>query len=125
MPKENVVSGCSPASRTAFSSAVRTFGGIRVDAVFWAAPTVDSIVRTALEKAVRDAGLLPDTTFSFGVDDPARQTLGRNRVEGTTPSAFYVMGGHARAGEKPRHLVVVATVQNGRLVRLRRLHRRG
>jgi hypothetical protein len=82
-------------------------------------------VRRALESAVRDAGLRPDTAFAFGVDDPARQTLGRSQVEGTTPSAFYVMSGRSRAGEKPRHLVVVATVQDGHLVRLRRLHRRG
>jgi hypothetical protein len=82
-------------------------------------------VRRALESAVRDAGLRPDTAFAFGVDDPARQTLGRSQVEGTTPSAFYVMSGRSRAGEKPRHVVVVATVQDGQLVRLRRLHRRG
>jgi hypothetical protein len=82
-------------------------------------------VRRALESAVRDAGLRPETAFAFGVDDPARQTLGRSRVEGTTPSAFYVMSGRSLAGEKPRHLVVVATVQDGHLVRLRRLHRRG
>jgi len=90
-----------------------------------ASKRVPPTVRHALERAIRDAGLRPETTSVFGVDDPARQTLGRSKVEGTTPSAFYVMSGRSRAGEKPRHVVVVATVQGGRLVRLRRLHRRG
>jgi hypothetical protein len=84
-------------------------------------------VREALAKAVRDAGLKPGEVFSFGVDDPAPRTLGRKELRDTTPSAFYVMSAcsRRRAGEPPRHVVVVATVQDGRIVRLRRLHRRG
>lgn len=83
-------------------------------------------VRRALEKAVRDAGLRPGTMFSFNIDDPARRTLGRRRIEGTTPTAFYVMSAteRHRPGEPFRHVVVVATVQDGDIVRLRRLHRR-
>jgi hypothetical protein len=84
-------------------------------------------VRRSLEKAVRDAGLRPGTWFSFGVDDPAPRTYGRKKVQGTTPSAFYVLSASSRprGSEAIRHVVVVATVQDGRIVRLRRLHRRG
>ena len=84
-------------------------------------------VKRALEKSVRDAGFRPGASFGFGVDDPARRTLGRKAVKDTTPTAFYVMSGSRRPGpsELRRGCVVVATMQDGRLVRLRRLHRRG
>jgi len=83
-------------------------------------------IRKALAASVRDAGLPPGAPVSFDVDDPARRTLGR-RVAGTTPSSFHVMQGSAPVEEdgRRRHVVVIATVQDGKIVRLRRLHRRG
>ena len=84
-------------------------------------------VRRSHEKSVRDAGLRPGVSFTFSVDDPTRHTLGRKAVKDTTPTAFYVMNGsdRPRLGKPSRRTVVVATVQDGGLVRLRRLHRRG
>jgi hypothetical protein len=83
-------------------------------------------VRKALAASVRDADLPPGDPVSFNVDDPARRTLGR-RVAGTTPSAFHVMQGSVPipGTDRRRHVVVIATVQDGKIVRLRRLHRRG
>ncbi len=89
-------------------------------------PRTSPRIRKALAASVRDAGLPPGAPVSFAVDDPARRTLGR-RVAGTTPSSFHVMQGSAPVEEngRRRHVVVIATVQDGKIVRLRRLHRRG
>ncbi len=83
-------------------------------------------IRKVLEAAIRDADLPPGTPVSFGIDDPARKTFGR-KVAGTTPSSFHLMQGSVdvRGSERRRHVVVVATLQDGKIVRLRRLHRRG
>ena len=83
-------------------------------------------VRKALAASVRDAGLPPGVPVAFAVDDPARRTLGR-KVAGTTPSSFHVMHGSApvEGSDRRRHVVVIATLQDGKIVRLRRLHRRG
>ena len=83
-------------------------------------------VRRALEQAVRDSGLRPGRLFPFAVCDPAPRVLGRRRLRGTTPTAFYALTAsrRARGGAGPRRVIVVATVQGGRIVRLRRLHAR-
>jgi hypothetical protein len=83
-------------------------------------------VRKALEASVRNADLKPSASASFTVDDPAISTLGRKLAD-TTPSTFHIMQGSStsREGRRKRHAVVVATVMDGEIVRLRRLHRRG
>jgi hypothetical protein len=82
-------------------------------------------VRKALDGSVRLAGLKPGATASFTVDDPALGTLASS-LEDTRPSMFHVMQGSRKMkGGKKRHAVVIATVMDGELVRLRRLHRRG
>ncbi len=84
-------------------------------------------IRRVLAASVRDAKLPPGDPMVFAVDDPARRTIGR-KIADTTPSAFHVMHGSRPvpgAPDRKRHVVVVATVQDGGIVRLRRLHRRG
>ncbi len=83
-------------------------------------------VRRALERSVRDSGLRPGRLFAFGVGDPAPRVLGRRRLRGTTPTAYYALTAsrRGRGGVGTRRVIVVATVQDGRIVRLRRLHGR-
>jgi hypothetical protein len=89
------------------------------------APQAPKHVRVALEKAIRDAGLPPGGSLSFGVHDPALTTIGV-RLRNTKPTAFHVQSGSARSRAGfLRQVIVVATVQDGEIVRLRRLHRRG
>jgi hypothetical protein len=84
-------------------------------------------IRTALAGAVKEAGLTPKETMVFRVDDPARDTIGRAKVATTKPTAFHVMhGSEDVVGTRhKRHVVIIATEQDGQIVRLRRLHRRG
>jgi hypothetical protein len=85
-------------------------------------------VRSALAKAVRDSGLKPGALLSYAVRDPALESIGRRPLSGTTPDAFHLLHGTEDRGLEPPykpHVVVIATVQDGKLVRLRRLHRRG
>jgi hypothetical protein len=84
-------------------------------------------VRRALEQSVRDADLKPATLLSYDVRDPALESIGRSALKGTTPEAFHVLHGTEpnRKGSSNQRVVVIATVQGGKVVRLRRLHRRG
>jgi hypothetical protein len=84
-------------------------------------------VLSALTKAVRDSDLKPGALLSYAVRDPALQSVGRRTLSGTTPDAFHLLHGIEGGREPPfkQHVVVIATVQDGKLVRLRRLHRRG
>ena len=65
--------------------------------------------------------------MAFRVDDPARDTIGREKVASTKPTAFHVMHGSENVAgtNHKRHVVIIATEQDGEIVRLRRLHRRG
>jgi hypothetical protein len=105
--------------------------GITLDQTIGAARAASNLrippkVRKALESSVRNAKLKPGSAASFTVDDPARITLGAREIEGTTPSVFHVLQGSGKVnGGRKRGAVVVATMMDGELVRLRRLHRRG
>lgn len=105
--------------------------GVTLDQTIGAARSPSNLrippkVRKALESSVRNAKLKPGGSASYTVDDPARITLGLKEIEGTTPSVFHVMQGSRNVtGGRKRHAVVVATLMDGELVRLRRLHRRG
>ncbi len=84
-------------------------------------------VRSILERAVRDSKLKPGALLSYAIRDPALQSIGRRPLSGTTPDAFHLLHGVEGGRDPPfkQHVVVIATIQNGKLVRLRRLHRRG
>ncbi len=84
-------------------------------------------IRRALEQAVRDADLKPRALLSYAVRDPALRSIGRRTLSGTTPDSFHMLHGieGGRTKSFKQHGVVIATVQNGKVVRLRRLHRRG
>jgi len=83
-------------------------------------------IHEALAGAVRNAKLQPRETMAFRVEDPAGDTIGRKKVADTKPSAFHVMhSSEATAAGHKRHVLIIATEQNGEIVRLRRLHRRG
>jgi len=84
-------------------------------------------IRKALAGAVRNSKLPVGETMAFRVDDPARETIGREKVSATKPTAFHAMhGAEAVDGTShKRHVLVIATEQDGEIVRLRRLHRRG
>jgi hypothetical protein len=84
-------------------------------------------IHRALTQSVRDANLRPGTYIAYPVRDPAPQTIGTRALRGTTPDSFHVMHGSAesRKDSLKNHVVVIGTEQNGKLVRLRRLHRRG
>ena len=83
-------------------------------------------IQKVLEKSLRLADLKPGAAASFTVDDPAQLTLGR-KIKDTKPRMYHLMQGSAPPvnGGRKRHAIVVATVMDGELVRLRRLHRRG
>ena len=84
-------------------------------------------IRKALEGAVRNAKQKPGDALAYRVDDPAGDTIGRDKVASTKPTAFHVMHASEQvAGTRhKRHVVIIATEQDGQIVRLRRLHRRG
>ena len=83
-------------------------------------------VRKALEDSLRIADLTPGEPASFLVDDPALDTLGQ-KIKDTKARMYHVMQGSGPTGKngRKRHAIVVATMMDGELVRLRRLHRRG
>jgi hypothetical protein len=83
-------------------------------------------IRKVLEESLRLADLKPGAPASFTVHDPAQRTLGR-KIADTKPAMYYVMQGSAPPvnGGRKRHAIVIATVMDDEIVRLRRLHRRG
>jgi hypothetical protein len=65
--------------------------------------------------------------MSFAIHDPAGRRLDRQmRTQRARPSAVYsVMGARPRREGDPRQIVLIsATVVNGKVVMLRRLHSR-
>lgn len=87
------------------------------------------LVLEALTAAARDAGLRRERLrfASFAVQDPAGGRLRREtRRRGTTPTAVHTAIGthHSRRNGVKRIVLVSATVERGRVVRLRRLHSR-
>jgi hypothetical protein len=79
-----------------------------------------------LERSLRNAKLKPGAAASYTVDDPAQATLGA-KIKDTKPAEYHLMQGSAPPinGGRKRHAIVVATVMDDEIVRLRRLHRRG
>jgi hypothetical protein len=90
---------------------------------------VPATVRTVLKAAARQSGLSPSRArfMSFTAHDPAGRRIDREtRVRLDRPSAVHtVMGPLARRDCPFKRIVLIsATVQNGRIVMLRRLHTR-
>jgi hypothetical protein len=88
-----------------------------------------ALVLKALVAAARDAGLRRERLrfASFAVQDPATARLRREtKRRGATPTAVHTAIGshHSRRNGVKRIVLVSATVERGRIVRLRRLHSR-
>src|SRR5262249_14314181 len=85
-------------------------------------------VKRALEASAHDAGVRADRLrlSSFAVDDPAAKRLYRRvGLQRPTPTAVHTASGGVPAAHGVKRIVVVtATVERGRIVRLRRLHSR-
>jgi hypothetical protein len=98
-------------------------------------------VRAVLERAAKESGVRPEQWASFAVEDPGDRMLRGAKVVRPGPSAFEVLIGTKRviqaksarskaararaAGQLPalRHVVVLtATVQDGKVVRLSRAY---
>jgi hypothetical protein len=107
------------------ASLVETVGAMRPSTTLRPKPAV----RQALTRAARASGFTPrpDGFMSFTIHDPAGRRLDRRmRTRRTRPTAVYsVMGALPRRDGGPRRIVLIsATVQEGRIVMLRRLHSR-
>jgi hypothetical protein len=86
-------------------------------------------VKKALQAAARDGGVRADRLriTSFAVHDPAAARLYRRlRIRRDTPTAVHSAMGALKPGRRgvKRIVLVSATVERGRIVRLRRLHSR-
>ncbi|MDX2171131.1 MAG: C25 family cysteine peptidase [Deltaproteobacteria bacterium] len=86
-------------------------------------------VRRVLSAAARDAGIRSDRLrfTSYAVHDPAAERLRRaTRRRGATPTAVHtaIASHHAKRDGVKRIVLISATVERGRIVRLRRLHSR-
>lgn len=86
-------------------------------------------VKQVLTSAARESGLPVDRTDfrSFSVHDPAGRRLDRQaRTRRMRPSAVHtLMGSRPRRGDAEKQIVLIsATVENGKIVMLRRLHSR-
>ncbi len=85
-------------------------------------------VKQVLQASAREAGVRGGRLrlSSFAVHDPAATRLYRRvRLQRDTPTAVHTVSGALPAEEGVKRIVVVsATVERGRIVRLRRLHSR-
>ena len=87
-------------------------------------------VRAALEGAAREAGIRRVRFSAHGVQDPARARIKTRLGERRVPASVYVATGSAPAGREgsaadaKRTVVLVATVERGRIVAMRRVDRR-
>jgi Peptidase family C25 len=92
-------------------------------------------VRGVLERTARASGVRGGMLASFAVDDPAQAALRGAKIARPGSTGFHVLvgeqasprGAKAKRGESPslpRVVVLVAAVQDGQVVSLRRLHSR-
>jgi hypothetical protein len=86
-------------------------------------------VRHALEAAARESKLRNVCFVSFVADDPAKALYRRAKVEPMSRSEVHVAFGKHRLTKEGTPgvtctVAILATVQDGEVVRLRRLHSR-
>jgi len=80
-------------------------------------------VKKVLEAAGRESGLRKLTWGSFSIHDPGRRLLGKAKARVSQPTAIHVAKGRPVRGPRCQYpVVLVATVDRGTIVRLRRLH---
>lgn len=82
-------------------------------------------VRQVLLKAARQAKMRNVRLVSYVADDPARDVYASPRLEPVKRSEIHVALGKRRGrASVPQTVVILATVQEGEILRLRRLHSR-